>query len=426
MASHHYDYLRSRRHAALVRTTEERTQWASRMPRDRRTEPPLGLHIREGEITLYQGPHECEKAAGAAKSLTPTCSNSHCSPTDESDFQSLSAGIPVDEDPDRRKPAKGQCTATVRPGAYSLEPAGDLTGSATDTAMPHRGDEDQQDGTDQGTGAEQAQATRRSSRLRAAEGKQPEGRGEQHATSVFPRAMTAAPRGAAAGATSKSEEVRSNSNSSQGNRDGDGDEHVDMDSGNGTGVLQPVPRASAPDGRRNLSRCAASAKQSHPARAERLEYKLYKTMKDKNTAADISQHKPLVKTAEAQAITPRQAADPLAYMYFWARLSMDVRTKALNKANAVWSIALEIPGHAQFRLLGQLSKRSSKGTRRRFVWTHTDAPSAQAQHLLQLTSCRSERPHKHGVSKHIFGHVWRSIDALQTGAWLHEPASTRR
>ncbi|OUW43791.1 hypothetical protein CBD41_06710, partial [bacterium TMED181] len=423
MASHHYDSQKSRRRAAPMCIHDVHTRQAARTLLHLRTEQPLGFQTFEGEITLRQGPQGYEKAAGAAKSLAPTRSNSY-SPTDASDFRSLSAGTPADEDSDRREPAKMEqndnATTRDEPSASAHKREGP-TGSAMDTATPPRGDEDRQGGSDKGARAKQAQAFRRSPRLRPEEGKHSEGPEGSGATGALPRATTAAPQGAAAGATSGEDEVSHNSNGFEGSQDGDGgDDNMDMDSGNGTGGLRPVPRATASVDCRDPSRGAASANYSHTARIERLESRIHQPTKMEQAAADMSQRKSLVNAAEATALLPWRATDP----NLWGRLPTGNRTKALNQANAiVWSSTLATPGHAHSHLLGQLSKGDGEGTWECPVCLHTDKPNARAHQLRQPTSNDYECFHKHTAPKHSFGGVLRFAEAFQMKNRLHELAS---
>ena len=77
MASHHYDYHRSRRHEPPEYSPREHTEWAFRMRQYLRTEQPLGLQICEGEITIEDPQPYDHAARDAAESLALTRSNSY-------------------------------------------------------------------------------------------------------------------------------------------------------------------------------------------------------------------------------------------------------------------------------------------------------------------------------------------------------------
>ena len=400
MASHHYDYHRSRRHEPPEYSPREHTEWAFRMRQYLRTEQPLGLQICEGEITIEDPQPYDHAARDAAESLALTRSNSY-SLTDGSDFRSLFAGTPADGEPDHGSPARRQdssATTIYKPLAEAQQP-GDPSSGATDTATPPEGDEDRQDGSDRGARARQALALRRSPRLRANEGKQPEGQQGPSATGAFPGAdKDATPTPAAAAA-------EGGSAGSHDSQDGDGADPVDDSSGDGSGVLQSDPRTHAPGGSRDPPRDTAPAAEGHTARVERLEHTIYELKKHAET--DTTRLKALVNRAKAIATLLRQTIDP----NLWARLPAGIRREAFNQANAkVWGIIQTSLGYAYTHLIGQLSEGDGKGAWDRLVHLHAEETNgAQAHYLQELMACSYER----AARTHECGHVRLYAQALQ-------------
>ena len=386
MASHHYDYHRSRRHAPPTYSPSGHTEWTFRMRHYLRAEHPLGLQICEGEITIEHDPKPYDHAASeAATSLALTRSQSY-SLTDGSDFRSLFAGAPVDEDPDRGAVQRHDSDATTRynPMAEAQKPDGDPTSGVMDTAMPPKGDEGRMDGPDRGARAKQARALRRSPRLRATEGKQPEGRSGPSATVSATHVADVS----AAGASTEGGGDEGSAGK-EGSQDGDGgDDDKDKDSGDGNaGDLRPAPGTSAPGGDRGPYRGPTPADESHEARVERLEFKIYQLKKHARTEA--GQIKTLVSRAKAVAMLLRQTIDP----DLWSRLPAGIRREAFNQANAkVWGVLQISLGYAHNHLIGQLSEGDGKGAWDRLVHLHAEETNgAQAHYLQQLMTCSYER-----------------------------------